>query len=149
MTTNEQVTSYFTGTIGRDFFDLFAGDLIGSGVARTVYECTVRLDLVIKIEVPSHSFQNIREWEFWLWSHRQKEIRRWLAPCVAISPCGSVLLQERTTLIPEKGYPKKLPKFLTDTKRDNFGLLGKRVVSHDYALVVPKYSISLRKAEWW
>lgn len=146
---DHKVLQYFQSTIARDFFDLFAGDYIGGGAARAVYECTIRPDLVVKIEAPSQSFQNALEWEFWRRTYKLKDVRRWLAPCVSISACGSVLLQERTTPIPEGKYPEKLPKFLTDIKRVNFGRLGRRTVCHDYAIVVAEFSLTMRKADWW
>ena len=145
----EYTKSYFTTTISTDFFRLICGDVIGYGVGRTVYECEIRPDLVVKIETPSHSFQNQAEWRIWSEWRYDADMKRWLAPCEAISPCGTVLLQKRTEPFPADAYPKKLPKFLTDTKRSNFGMFEKRVVCHDYALVVTTLSTAMVKADWW
>lgn len=144
-----EVDEYFTTTIARDFLSVFTGRPLGTGVARTVYECPLRPDLVVKVETEGQSFQNVREWETWQdWEHC-KDVNRWLAPCVAISPCGTVLVQMRTTPIPPGRFPDKMPSFLTDMKRDNYGLLKGRVVCHDYGLTVPNLETRLRKARWW
>lgn len=142
------VLAYFSGTtISTDLFRLFCGhEVLGVGIARTVYTCPIRPDLVVKVEVPSKSFQNVLEWEFWkTWSH-DKLMRRWLAPCEAISQCGSVLLQYRTQ--PVAKLPDRMPEFLTDTKRSNYGRFRGRIVCHDYGMVVARVSPALRKVDW-
>ena len=147
--TDAVVKTYFEGTIPRDLLRLICGEEIGSGIGRTVYECTIRPDLVVKIETPAGSFQNVLEWEFWRAWEFDKGMKRWLAPCEAISQCGTILLQQRTTPIPQARLPAKMPKFLTDTKISNFGLWKNRVVCHDYGMVVSEASTALRKVEWW
>jgi len=145
----DRVLTYFDSTISRDFFSLFCGRKLGSGTARVVYECAVRPDLVVKIETISQSFQNAMEWEFWSqWNH-EKDVFKWLAPCVDISPCGAILLQKRTQPVPEGRYPDKMPKFLTDMKRSNYGLIGRQIVCHDYGFTITQAPVALQKAEWW
>lgn len=144
-----EVDDYFKNTISMDFFRLFAGDVIGTGLYRTVYECPVCPDLVIKVEIESRSFQNVLEWETWEYNSEYKPVARWLAPCVAISPCGSVLLMKRTTPVPADKFPRTLPAFITDTKRSNFGLYEGRVVCHDYGVCLPDFPLKRRKADWW
>lgn len=144
-----EVRAYFPNTIDMDLFRLMCGEEIGYGIGRTVYECTIRPDLIVKIETPSHSFQNQAEWRFWSnWQH-DEDVSRWLAPCEAISPCGTVLLQRRTEPLPKIHYPKKLPRFLTDTKRANFGILDRRLVCHDYGMIVSEIEMKLTKVDWW
>ena len=145
---DKDVLEYFNNsTISTDLFRLFCGhEVLGSGVARTVYSCPLRPDLVVKVETPSHSFQNVLEWEFWrTWKH-DKDMRQWLAPCEAISPCGSILLMHRTQ--PLVKLPTKMPKWLSDTKRSNYGRFRGRVVCHDYGMVVAGASTTMRKVEW-
>lgn len=141
------VLAYFSGTtISTDLFRIFCGEVIGSGSARTVYACTIRPDLVVKVETPAESFQNILEWEFWkTWSH-DKVMRKWLAPCEAISSCGTVLLQYRTQ--PVTKLPDRMPQWLTDTKRSNYGRFRGRIVCHDYGMVVAGASPIMRKVIW-
>lgn len=143
------VNSYFNNTISGDVLAMLTGEFINSGIARTVYHCRLRPDLVVKIETPGQSFQNVMEWETWrAWEHN-KNVKRWLAPCVDISPCGTVLLQMKTTPIPPERFPAKMPAFLTDMKRANYGLLKGRVVCHDYGMSVANLETRLRKADWW
>lgn len=146
---DSDVRAYFDNTITLDLFQLICGDVLGSGAGRTVYECMIRPDLVVKVETPSHSFQNQSEWRFWNDWRMDADMKKWLAPCEAISACGTVLLQRRTEPVHPDHYPDRLPKFLTDTKRSNFGILDGKFVCHDYGLVVSTVSTALKKAEWW
>lgn len=142
---------YFQATIERDFFHFMCGDLLGAGAYRNVYVFAPDPRFVIKIETGAQSFSNIREWDLWHDAqHMGKEVSDWLAPCVAISACGTVLRQRRT--LPAKTFPDKIPVWMTDTKRQNFGLIGSRFVAHDYGnhLVCNSgLSTRLRKADWW
>lgn len=149
MSNDATVAAYFINTISADLLRTVCGREIGYGDGRTVYECAIRPDLVVKIETPSHSFQNQGEWKFWNDWRLDKDVRRWLAPCESISPCGTVLLQRRTEPVPSGRFPKKLPRFLTDVKRSNFGLLNGRFVCHDYGLVRVIISTVLSQADWW
>lgn len=142
---------YFKATVERDFFHFMCGDLLGSGASRDVYVFAPDPRFVIKIETGAQSFSNIREWDLWHDAqHMGPEVSKWLAPCVAISACGTVLQQRRTR--PAKTFPDKIPVWMTDTKRQNFGLIGNRFVAHDYGnhLVCNSgLSPRLRKADWW
>lgn len=146
---DKNVVEFFKNTISLDLLRIMCGDLIGEGAGRTVYEFSHRPDLVIKIETPAQSFQNVKEWEVWNAWRDDKEVACWLAPCEDISECGSILIQKRTTSVPADRFPKKLPKFLTDTSRHNFGMLNKKFVCHDYALVRVTLSVNMVKADWW
>jgi hypothetical protein len=143
------VDDYFRNTINMDLLRLVCGPALGSGIARTVYECRLNPDVVLKFETAGQSFQNALEWECWRTWQYDKAVRRWLAPCVQISPCGTVLVQRRTTLVPDDRYPTKIPRFITDTKRANFGLLDGRFVCHDYAMTIHNLSTAMKKATWW
>lgn len=142
---------YFQATVERDFFHFMCGDLLGSGAYRNVYVFAPDPRFVIKIETGAQSFSNIREWDLWHDAqHMGKEVSDWLAPCVAISACGTVLQQRRTR--PAKTFPDKIPAWMTDTKRQNFGLIGSRFVAHDYGnhlICNSGLTKRLRKAEWW
>ena len=144
--------TYFDSTIARDFFRLFAGKQLGYGAGRVVFECLIKPDFVIKVENGSKSFQNVMEWETWMDLKHEKQVARWLAPCEEISQCGTVLLMRRTEVPREKDFPERMPTFLTDTKRTNFGMLGKRFVCHDYGmtrLASLGASMRTRKVDWW
>lgn len=136
--------------IHRDMFHAVCGDRLGNGMSREVYACTLNPEWVVKVEDGACAFQNVIEWEIWSRA-KETDAARWLAPCHFISPNGSILIQTRTTLAREKEYPLRMPVFLTDLKRANYGLIGKRFVCHDYgtALVLDHgLSTRLRKAEW-
>ena len=75
--------------------------------------------LVIKFEVEPKSFQNVYEWHTWDRVKEYKPVAKWFAPCVNISECGTILLQKRTTPVPNKMLPKKVPAFFIDLKRSN------------------------------
>lgn len=120
----------FESSTRHDLFRLCIGEKIGQGVGREVYEWLPDASLVAKVELDGKSFQNTMEWELWNNVAYKKDVGRWFAPCVDISLSGIILLQKKTT--PAQRYPDKLPSFLTDTKKNNYGMLGNKFVCHDY-----------------
>ena len=76
-------------------FNLLCGTRINWGMSRTVYECTLLPDCVVKVETGSQHFQNVMEWETWQ-IVKGAPASRWFAACRWISPNGKVLIQERT-----------------------------------------------------
>ena len=137
--------------IHRDTFFLVAGRELGRGISRVVYACDINPDWVVKVEEDAGRFQNIVEWKIWQ-EAKDLPARRWLAPCLYISPNGSVLIQARTTPARPREYSDRMPAFLTDFKRLNYGMIGRRLVCHDYgtSLVLHEgLSTKLRRAEWW
>ena len=139
----------FEHGIDTEFFLTFAGGFIASGVYRTVYRCRIDDSLVIKIEKSGGLFCNVNEWKMWELA-QYDPISKWLAPCVAISPRGTVLLQKRTT--PASKFPAKIPIQLGDTHRGNYGMLGSRFVCHDYGggrtTLLGNQSRRMHKVKW-
>lgn len=133
-----------------DAFNLLCGDLIGRGIHRTVFECMIRRDLVVKVEdSDSRYFANVLEQKFWDDHQYAATVAKWLAPCEYMSPDGRILLQTRCEPVPRgTRMPDKLPGFLSDLKRDNFGLLDGRIVCVDYAMTTPSPSVRLRRVDW-
>jgi hypothetical protein len=111
-------------------YETFVGKLIGSGMSRKVYECTIDDTLVIKIEDKGFR-QNIIEYEIYNASAGFAP-SKWLAPCVFISKCGRVLLQKKTIPVRKNEVPAKVPSWLTDFKLSNFGIYNGKFVCHDY-----------------
>jgi len=142
---------WFKSTIERDFFNFMCGELLGNGASRDVYVFEQDPRYVLKFETGAQSFSNIREWDTWNDAlNMGKEVSDWLAPCVSISPCGTVLRQRRTR--PAKTFPDKIPAWMTDTKRANFGMIGNQFVAHDYGLhLICNKGMTKRlvKANWW
>lgn len=148
--TDDVVDWFVQNTICRDFFGLIAGDELGRGIARRVHVFEPDPSLVLKFETPTHSFQNVQEWQVW---DRIKDTKhaRWFAPCVKISACGTVLLQKRAQPIAARKLPKRVPAFFTDMKSTNWGLIDDRAVSIDYGthlLMEVGMTGRLRKADW-
>lgn len=142
--------------INREIFGLVIGKQLGRGASRTVYSYALDPSLVVKVEERSGSFSNIREWEYWQENKEYAPMRDWLAPCIAISPCGSVLIQKRAYKLDPKKYPKMIPHFFTDTKYENFGMIDGNFVCIDYGsipmskgLIIIKKKTKLVKAHWW
>lgn len=143
----ERLTTYYDG------FNLLTGEYLASGIHRWVYDCPLRSDLVAKVEYSdpdtTRIFANIREWDFWIEHKSFEKVARWLAPCEIMSPDGRILLQKRIDpLRATDKLPDKLPAFLTDVKRNNFGWFEGRIVCCDYAITVPNPSLRLQKAYW-
>lgn len=139
---------FFTDTTERDFFRMFCGELLGSGMSREVWSFGLDEKYVIKFERPG-SFQNVIEWNTWH-DAAHSDASKWLAPCDRISNNGRILIQKRTK--PATKFPDRMPVFLTDFKRTNYGMLNGRLVCHDYGtnlMCNAGLSLRLRKVEWW
>lgn len=143
-----------SAVVDRELLSLIRGDMVACGTHREVYKFLPDTSLVIKIEREGYKFDNVTEWE--IWSELCKTpYSAWLASCQTISPNGVVLIQERTSPVPEAMLPKMIPSIFRDTKEENWGLVirnGKKLfVCHDYAhsrlLNVPK-KVRLVPAKW-
>lgn len=129
------ISEYFPTGIAREFFNFMCGEYLGGGVARHVFTYLPDPTCVIKIEHRAQSFQNAAEWDLWQQHNFAKtDTRKWLAPCVKISDCGSMLVMKRTKPVPfTLKLPKRLPNVLCcDLKRENWGMLKGKLVCHDY-----------------
>ncbi|WP_342049880.1 MULTISPECIES: hypothetical protein [unclassified Cupriavidus] len=147
--------------VQRDAFHMLCDQVIGRGISRVVYSSKVLPDCVVKVEDGAGSFQNVIEWETWQ-RVSDTPFSRWFAACRWISPSGSVLVMERTRPATPSEFPEKMPVFLTDFKRTNYGVSmmadpktgqpAETFVCHDYGtslLFEHGMSKRLRKAEWW
>lgn len=149
-------------SVHRDAFNLLCDERIGYGMSRSVFSSKLLPDCVIKVEDSAAKFQNVVEWETW---QRVKDTpySRWFAACRWISPNGSVLVMERTRPPAPEEYLDKMPAFLCDFKRTNYGMAttppgpktGKPsawLVCHDYGthlMFENGMTKRMRKAEWW
>lgn len=132
-----------------DFIAMICGEHIGGGQYRAVYEHKLDPELVVKIEAEG-TFCNVEEWRIWSEVRSIPQAARWFAPCEAISPGGTILIQRRTTPVQLKRLPERIPYFFTDLKVGNWGRIGRRVVCHDYAChLLPINAGRMKKAEWW
>lgn len=128
-----------TGRHFEDALNLLCGKELGSGIHRTVFEYRIDPTLVVKVEKDDgwRQFANVREHQFWADHQYYQPVAQWLAPCRYLSPDGYISLQQRARPVIEgDALPDKLPKFLTDIKRENFGWIDGRLVCVDYAAVV-------------
>jgi hypothetical protein len=115
------------------------GPRIVIGDSRVVFESLRLPNLVLKIERRelahrSPSFANIGEWNTWrMWENTER--RRWLAPIICIDEWGTALVQTSTRPVPDEiWYKTQVPVGFSDGPwQRNFGLLGSRLVCHDYA----------------
>jgi hypothetical protein len=138
----------------QDFFNLACGKLLGEGVHRKVFECRLRADLVVKVEVEEvfRFFANVHEMAFY--NASPYAVQRWLAKPDLLSPDGRILLMERAMPATDlTEMPDELPAFLSDIKMENFGWVRegdtRRLVCVDYALVYhAKPSLRPRKVNW-
>lgn len=150
MADEAEVGKYFTGTIARDLLELVSGRLIGRGQYRYVHACELNPDWVIKFELGSKCFQNIIEWETWNTVVGTK-YEKHFTPCMYISPCGTILLQKFARDVEVSELPLELPRFFTDIKKSNFGVLNGQVVCRDYGanlLMINGLSSRTKKVEW-
>ena len=133
---------------------MMLGKQIGHGQHRKVYINNLDTNTVIKVEQNAGEFSNIKEWEIYAALNDGSGAREFLAPCRFISPCGTILIQDRTWPIMVEDLPKKIPEFINgDLKSLNWGWLGRwkkrRPVCHDYGNnYVFMGSLKLVKADW-
>lgn len=135
----------------REPSSVMLGAFIGEGVARKVYHCRLNDKYVCKLEEKGRSFQNVSEWETWNWVEGNKALEPWFAPCLNISLTGVMLVQRYCEPLRNADLPKRLPEFLCDLKKENFGMLDGRVVCHDYGTVhssIRHASRKMVKAVW-
>lgn len=120
-----------------DLFDFVCAANISNGNSRSVYNCQFDKTVVIKIERPDtdkgFGFFNVSEWDIWNNMKKYKTYLKFLAPCFRISGCGRILVQAKTIPIKKEQLPKLIPYWMADTKLENWGSIGKRIVCHDYA----------------
>lgn len=136
-----------------DIITLFVGTELGAGVHRHVFQHAQDPKLVVKID-GSECFANAGEWEVWQ-RVKDTDLRRWFAPCVAISRNSIALIQRKTTPVSlaalERALPK-VPAFFCDLKVSNWGRLNGRIVCHDYAnhlLYERGMTTAMKKSGWW
>lgn len=146
----------------RESLDLLCGRLLGQGIGRAVYELRFDPTRVIKIESAGGSFQNVTEWQTWQ-NLAHTDYAKFLAPCDDISSSGIALIQKRVRPLPSKADEQaagvrsllarcRVPDFLTDFKRENYGILDGRIVCCDYGsnllLNHGAFACKLGKPEW-
>lgn len=135
MTVRESIReAQLRSDLGRNLYDFIIGDLIGEGSKRAVFEYNLDKRYVVKLAVRPDA--NFREHDLWN-ELKHDDVSKWLAPCHWISHYGDIMLQYKTEPLPDDfKMPKKLPEFLTDIKKSNFGLLNGKLVAHDYDLTL-------------
>lgn len=120
--------------------ETFVGDYLGSGVYRDVYVNNLNKKQVIKIAKDGYgAVANMKEFDIWCevvgFKNGLQWVKDWFCPVVSLSSNGAILIMERTFDKPGKKKPDKIPAFLFDTHKGNFGWLGNRFVCHDYASI--------------
>lgn len=129
------------------YHDMLCGDLINEGCSRVVYECDYDKSCVVKIHknVDRLPSDNILEWELWqMVKYMDSDIRKWFAPCLKISENGRILIQKRTKPLTNKQWESldKVPTYLSDIKRSNFGMYKGSICMHDYAFTLYRLGVS-------
>lgn len=116
---------------GEDLMNLLCGGLLGEGLYRKVFVCRQDASMVVKYEKPNSRCCNRVEMEMWA-EMQDHVLGKWLAPCVAVSPDGTWLIQMRTEPLQLAQLPDKIPRIFCDTKINNWGMYDGRIVCHDY-----------------
>lgn len=135
-----------------DLIQSMLGVHIGSGETRTVYEYALDPEYVIKVEPVMHG-HNISEYDLWKFFGQaddyEKWVLDWFAPVKWISPGGHLLCMKRTNPGVGEHWPEKIPKFMSDLHKNNFGFIDDQFVCHDYAYLKEFiYSEKMQKVKW-
>ena len=129
------------------------GQHLGSGLFRDVYVFKQDHKWVIKIERDTNNgaFANATEWRNWINNAEFSKMAKFLAPCLTISEYSNVLIQRRVMREIDgckNEFPKYIPSWFTDTKRGNFGFIGKQFVCCDYSFL-RNVDFKMNKAKFW
>lgn len=146
-TVKDMIGLFDNADIMMAYHDMLCGNLISEGCSRIVYECGYDKSCVVKIHknvnrLPS---DNILEWELWnMIKCMTNDVPKWFAPCVGISENGRILIQKKTKPLTDKQWENttKIPTFLSDVKRSNFGIYKGHICMHDYAFTLYRLNIS-------
>lgn len=143
---------YSLHSVNEDIITSLLGQKLGSGTYRSVYNCNINENDVIKVE-PLNTQCNVSEYLLWeeikglhsdlAW------VKDWFAPVRWISPNGRILCMAKTVKS-KKPMPSEVPCFLSDVKKDNFGWYKGRWVCHDYGFIYGfiKYQKKFKKISW-
>ena len=142
----------YSQTSATEFFRCIINEKMGQGAYRNVYTTKLNPDVVIKFERNGGDFHNVNEYHVWQSAKCNKDIAKWFAPCLWISPCGVVLVQKKTK--PPVKLPAMLPTFLTDFRKSNYGMLDGKFVCHDYGFYGTVdhhglYTKRMKKVDWY
>lgn len=112
------------------------GERVGEGSYRDVFDFVPFLgtepEYVIKIARDKHG-RECNFLEYGVWEELCCSIhKKWFAPVVYISDCGTYLIQQKARIRDHEAYPSKIPHFFMDVKRDNLGFIGDQLVCFDY-----------------
>lgn len=134
----------------KEFLECFVGKLIARGTTREVFECKFDKSVVIKVQ-RAFQTQNAVEVATWKRVEDTPSVAKWFAPVLGYSSSMRVIVQRRT--MPLLKPPARIPEFLTDRKVQNYGMIGKQVVCHDYGLMdlgrIAPGNFKMEPAEWW
>jgi len=136
----------------RGALKFWCGKKLASGVNRDVYELKFDSRWVVKIQI-TNNFDNILEWNIWGAIQFADWWAEWFAECLCITETGMVLVQRRAEFPTKKMYPKRIPRFFTDTKYKNYGFINGHLVCVDYSNVLSMLTgfmdKKMRNAKWW
>lgn len=115
--------------------NMVIGEFLGEGVHRKVFRSSLNSDWVIKIALSNSGIEsNINEATVWH-DLRGMDASNVLVPCVHLSACGMVLIQEFAEDITHNEMPKYVYEWMTDTHCANFGKHQGKVKLRDYGSV--------------
>ena len=131
---------------------MLCGQYKAHGSSRSVYQCKVHPEFVVKIQHDGR-FDNVIENEIWGAVRLADWWAKWFAECVFISKSGKILVQQKIKFKSSKReYPKKIPRFFTDIRIENYGFLGDQLKCCDYSYVLYRLTgfmdKKMRRALW-
>ena len=125
--------------LNRSLINYIAGDFVGEGQHRTVFDSVQYDGCVVKIEngLPSG---NLLEWKIWEMVKDVPKLAKWFAPCIDISDCGRILVMKKVDYLDGKEWNEaKIPTWFTDRKPSNFGKIKKQIVAIDYEMCLIRF----------
>lgn len=119
--------------IAQDLACMVLADKIAEGGFRKVFDFDIIPGTVVKYNPDKEA--NILEWNVWK-SSNGTAWRKWLAPCLYMSPGGYFLIQKKVRPLKDTDkLPRSIPNAFEDIKRENWGFIGKSFVCHEYQFI--------------
>lgn len=117
----------------------FFGPLIGEGDHRRVYEVRGTDAYVFKVAKDACLWANFAEYDLWE-AVKNTTLEKHFAPCHSMSPGGRILCMRRADRLARPSeVPRLLPRFISDTHRNNIAMMGGKPVIIDYGIHAARF----------
>lgn len=110
----------------KSLMEMAASEYLSCGTFRNVFATELNPSIVLKMSKEDIGpASNLMEYTIWHEFMVMAVGKKWLAPCYEVYDDGKILTQKRLEIFTSKNdkrLPKKIPKWMVDTKVSNWGI---------------------------